>query len=473
MFRKNSKIYRYLLISSIFILVSCGGGGYGSSSAVSPSFQPYTWQTATPASVGLTSDVVNAAMDYAMTDGFYTQSAIIVKDGNIIGEQYRGISQTEKTNILTAFNGFTEAQLDLAGLTEAQLDLAYGNKSSNDLVHSWSMGKSITSILFGIAQDQGIISINSPASNYITEWNNIQDQRQYITIRNLLDMRSGLIQGCFNSSQADQIDNCIGVDPVTGIDDTTGGGNISLADDQLTGCINQEFNGIYDQVTNNPPNVYSNCDTMILGEILHRALTQGYSAQYQNIFEFAKVNLFDKLGITAYWWKDNATAGQDNGNYVTYAGLDMKAKDFIKIGQLLLNDGLWVGEQILSASYIQQIKTSLSTYYYSFKFYKYPTINSFNPTNTGFIGMAGFDGQHVLIDFENKILIARNSLYSPVLNAYGNERKMTLPLGNLPLTSFPLTLPTILTLRSNPVFGSFAIWNATTSSMAGALYLPQ
>ena len=88
MFRKNSKIYRYLLISSTFILVSCGGGGYGSSSnPISPPssvFQPYTWQTATPASVGLTSDVVNAAINYAMTDGLYTQSAIIVKDGKII-----------------------------------------------------------------------------------------------------------------------------------------------------------------------------------------------------------------------------------------------------------------------------------------------------------------------------------------------------------------------------------------------------
>ena len=174
MFRKNSKIYRYLLISSIFILVSCGGGGYGSSSAVSSSdlvtnsvFQPYTWQTATPASVGLTSDVVNAAINYAMTDGLYTQSAVIVKDGKIIGEGYRGISQTEKNNILAVFNG----------LTEAELDTGYGNKSSADLVHSWSMGKSFTSILFGIAQDQGLISINSPASNYITQWNNIGDQR--------------------------------------------------------------------------------------------------------------------------------------------------------------------------------------------------------------------------------------------------------------------------------------------------------
>ena len=152
----------------------------------------------------------------------------------------------------------------------------------------------------------------------------------------------------------------------------------------------------------------------------------------------------------------------------------MTARDFIKVGQLLLNDGIWEGEPILSSSYVQQIKTSASTYGYSLKFWRYANNNnSFVPTTTEFIAMEGFDGQFVLIDFDNKILIARNSLYLPVLNAYGNERKMTLPLGNLPLTSFPLTLPTILTLRSNPIFGTFAISNTTTSSMVGALYLPQ
>ena len=93
-------------------------------------------------------------------------------------------------------------------LTEAELDSAHGIKTSADLVHSWSMGKSFTSILFGIAQDQGLISIYAPASNFITEWNNIGDQRQYITIKNLLDMRSGLFPGCFDATEADKIGNC-------------------------------------------------------------------------------------------------------------------------------------------------------------------------------------------------------------------------------------------------------------------------
>ena len=88
--------------------------------------------------------------------------------------------------------------------------------------------------------------------------------------------------------------------------------------------------------------------------------------------------------------------------------------------------------------------------------------------------MVGFDGQYVLIDFDNEILFARNSLYSPVLNANANERKMILPIANLPLTNFPITLPTILTLRADNILATpFQIINNTTSSMAGALYLIQ
>ena len=88
---------------------------------------------------------------------------------------------------------------------------------------------------------------------------------------------------------------------------------------------------------------------MILGEILYRA-------SGKNIYKFIE-NLFaNKLSITAYWWRDNATNGQDNGNYVSYAGLDMTARDFLKVGQLLLNDGMWKGEQGLSSAYVRQIK---------------------------------------------------------------------------------------------------------------------
>ena len=100
--------------------------------------------------------------------------------------------------------------------------------------------------------------------------------------------------------------------------------------------INQSFNtslhGQYNPLNQNSYSLYSNCDTMILGEIFFRATSQ-------NIKDFAQTHLFSKLDITAYWWKDNSIGGQNNGNFLTYCCIDMTARDFLKIGQLLLNDG--------------------------------------------------------------------------------------------------------------------------------------
>ena len=176
---------------------------------------------------------------------------------------------------------------------------------------------------------------------------------------------------------------------------------------------------------------------MILGEILYRA-------SGQNIYRFGQENLFNKLGITAYWWRDNATYGQDNGNYVSYAGLDMTARDFLKVGQLLLNDGMWEGEQVLSSAYVQQIINATQLNNYGLKFWSFPALGSFSPQTNHLAGMIGFDGQFLVMDFENNILIARNSLYLPRLGL-NSERKMILSTVEGAEVNFPLTVPTILT----------------------------
>ena len=59
------------------------------------------------------------------------------------------------------------------------------------------MAKSITSIIFGIALGQGYFpkwSLETTAATYLTEW--AGDSRNTITIKNLLDMRSGLDPKC-------------------------------------------------------------------------------------------------------------------------------------------------------------------------------------------------------------------------------------------------------------------------------------
>ena len=80
------------------------------------------------------------------------------------------------------------------------LNRIYGTRNQNALVSSWSVGKSITSIIFGIALGQGSFlgSLDTPASEYINEWQG--DSRNTITIKNLLDMRSGLVPKCYSDA---------------------------------------------------------------------------------------------------------------------------------------------------------------------------------------------------------------------------------------------------------------------------------
>ena len=61
------------------------------------------------------------------------------------------------------------------------------------------MAKSFTSVLIGIAVEQKYInSIDDKVSKYISEW--AVDGYSNITIRNLLNMRSGLKLYCYDSN---------------------------------------------------------------------------------------------------------------------------------------------------------------------------------------------------------------------------------------------------------------------------------
>ena len=161
---------------SLFVL-SCGGGNNIPSN---PLPVPFIWEVDTPESQGLSSAKVQDALDFAMADGRYSQAAMIIKNGKIIGEQYRGISSDEKTAIT---NHAT------SNWTAEALDLYYGTRSANSLATSWSVAKSFTSIIFGIADTYNPYyfpnGLDTPAATFLTEWAN--DARNTITIKNILN----------------------------------------------------------------------------------------------------------------------------------------------------------------------------------------------------------------------------------------------------------------------------------------------
>ena len=130
---------------------------------------------------------------------------------------------------------------------------------------------------------------------------------------------------------------------------------------------------------------------------------------------------------------------------------------FIKFGQLLLNDGVWNEERIISSSFIQQIK-DLTTYGLKFWYASNNFVTSASPSVSKFIFANGFDGQYILIDFENNIIVARNSLYYPSLDISQTKKMIT---GSLGTTNFTVTVPTIITTngetRLNQNFNPFTM----------------
>ena len=447
----------------IISMTSCGGGGSSSDqpapapvpaspknpvSPVVPCTQPdcSAWQEATPASVGMDSVKLNAAFDYAFGDGSFTQAAVIIRDNKLIKERYRGILDGELTTVTSSL-----------GLDATITNGIFGNKDKDSLASSWSTAKSFTSVLVGIALEQGFItSLSESASVYITEW--AYDERATITLRQLLDMRSGMPTVCF-----DQTTRSLGTCTTA----EGSGGSLVFSNNQMDACLARELaeTGVIQpwyssiKVYQAGAWLYSNCDTMVIGEILYRATGK-------DLETYADINLFSKLGITAHWWQDNDSTDQVDGNYLAYCCLDMTPRDFAKFGQLLLNNGVWNEEQVLPSSYVDKIKnitadSQVAEYNgaisYGLKFWTIGSITQpdgtiFPDTNTIY-STIGFDGQYIMIDFENNMVVTRNSLYQPVLNGSG-ERKMAITAAGIAQSDFVATLPQGTGVSANSNFSS-------------------
>lgn len=458
------------LLSSC-LLASCGGGGGGGGGNTSnpndtlQDLEPSTpadssvWLEASPESVGMDSTIISAAFDEAFVDGTYTQAALVIKDSKLVYERYRGIMPGEKSALVSELGSDSQTLQD-----------RFGSRDKNSLASSWSTAKSFTSVMVAIAIEQGFIeSLEESASVYIDEW--AGDDRAQITIRNLLDMRSGLPLICTDVNTR-----------IPGIcaDDSGGsGGNLVYADNQMDACINRQMaaTGIpqpwygYGPTYESGYWVYSNCDTMVLGEIL-------FLATGQDLQTYADTHLFSKLGMSANWWRDNTPSAQVDGNYLAYCCLDATPRDFAKFGQLLLNNGMWDGEQVIPASYIDEIKNiavdsrvdeiptvSLS---YGLQFWTtMPTTQSDGtsyPPAYSIYATQGFDGQYIMIDFDRDLVVVRTSLYYPALTAT-DQRTMSIDIADTSNSSYTATLPAGVGATSGTTYHNQALLYKVTQSI--------
>lgn len=207
----------------------------------------------------------------------------------------------------------------------------YGAGATRDMpLESWSMGKSITAVLIGILVRQGLLDVDEPAP--IAEWRSPGDPRGEITVRHLMQMSSGL--------------RC------TGRQDPRESWQFGVADHLYPyhEAIDT-FRFMLDRPLEYPPGTvgrYRNCDPLALGAIVRRTV----EAQGLEHLSWPQRVLFDRVGI-----RGHVLEADLYGNFVL-CGFDLgTARGWAKLGQLLLQDGVWEGERVLPQGWVDFLTT--------------------------------------------------------------------------------------------------------------------
>lgn len=211
----------------------------------------------------------------------------------------------------------------------------YGKQS---IVPSFSMAKSITSILIGCAIDEGLINtVDEPITQYIPELS--KNGFDKVTIKHLLQMTSGIK---FNESY---------VNPFQEAASFYYGLNLrkEIAKMKLKSEPGEKFE-------------YVSGNTQLLGLVLERSL------KGRTISSYLQEKLWTPLEMEydASWSIDK----KEDGLEKTFCCLNARAIDFAKIGRLYKNKGNWNGKQIVSEKWVEA-STKLDTTDGSARYYQY------------------------------------------------------------------------------------------------------
>jgi CubicO group peptidase (beta-lactamase class C family) len=193
----------------------------------------------------------------------------------------------------------------------------YGKDS---LSNSFSMAKSIVSILVGIALDEGSIrSINAPVGDYLPAF--AQGPAAQVTVKDVLTMSSGIEWNESYSSLFSITTKSYFGNDLDGL----------VRDLKVIEIPGRRFN-------------YQSGSTQILGHIVMKATGKTLS-------EYASEKLWKPLGAeSAALWSLDRIGGTEKA----FCCFNTTARDFARIGQMVLNGGTYAGKRVVSAEYIRQ-----------------------------------------------------------------------------------------------------------------------
>jgi CubicO group peptidase (beta-lactamase class C family) len=196
----------------------------------------------------------------------------------------------------------------------------YWEGDSATVTNSFSMAKSVTALLIGCALDDGLIqSVDQPVSDFLPEYST--GLNASLTIRHLLTMTSGIPFGESYSSPFGYMARAYFGD--------------DLKKETTAFSVERNVGTLW---------AYEGGNTVLLGLIIGKASGKTPSA-------YLEEKLWMRMGAEhdAYWNLDH-----DDGIEKTFSGLYATARDFSRIGSLVMHSGVQGDDTLLSPGFIAQ-----------------------------------------------------------------------------------------------------------------------
>jgi len=198
----------------------------------------------------------------------------------------------------------------------------YQNGFHAESLHlTWSISKSITSLLVGRAEQLGLLHRTDLVSEYIENWPHSQ-----MSIEHVLEWSTGLEwQETYEFSPLHS--HVVAMLYSAGRFDWV-----------------EFLRRLRTRARPGAQQTYSTGDSVLLGGILQSAVKK---AGWKSPYDFMEVELFNRLGVGPYTFELDAAGNIGSGSYFYTTGRGLG-----RLGELVLHDGVWEGQQLLPADWI-------------------------------------------------------------------------------------------------------------------------
>jgi CubicO group peptidase (beta-lactamase class C family) len=198
---------------------------------------------------------------------------------------------------------------------------------------SWSVAKSMSSTLVGVAVQQGLMDVNDSVCKHLTEYAG-DPVVCAITVKHFLEFGSGLQWQEEYEDRSYQVSSVIAM--------LFGTGRRDQVRHVLTHRKLHEPGSMF---------AYSTGDAHVVATLAKRALTKQHGP------DAFWSQLFDKVGMPSTVFEEDVSGNPLGGSFA-YA----TPRDFAKVGFLMLNDGCWADQRLLPVGWVQKATAVSDTF---------------------------------------------------------------------------------------------------------------